>query len=100
MPLAPQNILFAKCLNPTFPTTFPSDPHSNHRRIFVRLPEGYIRHTAMRRLIPDVRRYSLAISSALAALLLRKILTPLFGHENPYLTTWAALVISAWYCGI
>jgi two-component system NarL family sensor kinase len=54
----------------------------------------------MRRLIPDVRRYSLAISAALAALLLRKILTPLFGHENPYLTTWAAIVISAWYCGI
>src|SRR6202051_1429573 len=54
----------------------------------------------MPRISPDVRRYSLAISAALAALLLRKILTPLFGHENPYLTAWAAIVISAWYCAI
>jgi PAS domain S-box-containing protein len=54
----------------------------------------------MRRVIPDARRYSLAILAALAALLLRKMLTPLFGYENPYLTAWAAIVLSAWYCGI
>jgi len=54
----------------------------------------------MRRIIPAARRYSLAILAALAALLLRKMLAPLFGQENPYLTAWAAIVISAWYCGI
>lgn len=54
----------------------------------------------MRRIAPDARRYALAILAALAALLLRRTLTPLFGHENPYLTAWAATVLSAWYFGI
>ena len=55
----------------------------------------------MRRVItPKARGYFLAILAALVALLLRKMLSPLLGAENPYLTVWAAIVFSAWYCGI
>jgi PAS domain S-box-containing protein len=46
-----------------------------------------------------VIRYSLAILAALAALLLREILSPWFGASNPYHTMWAAVVFAAWYCG-
>jgi signal transduction histidine kinase len=56
----------------------------------------------MRRTSPaeNVRRYSAAIVAAIAALGLRRLLTPVFGEQNPYHTAWAAVVFSAWYCGV
>jgi signal transduction histidine kinase len=48
----------------------------------------------------DVRRYGLAIVAAVAALLLRGLLAPLLGENDPYHTVWAAVVFSAWYCGL
>src|SRR6202167_5753690 len=54
----------------------------------------------MRKTIPDARDYLLGVITALIALLLRHLLSPLLGMENPYLTAWAAVVFSAWYCGI
>jgi len=54
----------------------------------------------MRRITPDARRYVLAVLAALAALLLRGMLTPLLGATNPYHTTWAAVTVAAWYCGV
>ena len=45
-------------------------------------------------------RYALAILAAVAALLLRELLTPLLGIHNPYHTVWLAVVFSAWYCGL
>jgi signal transduction histidine kinase len=48
----------------------------------------------------DVRRYGLAIVAAVVALLLRGFLKPLLGENNPYHTAWAAVVFSAWYCGL
>lgn len=48
----------------------------------------------------NVRRYGLAILAAITALLLRELLAPVFGDQNPYHTAWAAVVFSAWYCGI
>jgi len=47
-----------------------------------------------------VVRYGLAILAAVVALLLRQLLTPLLGENNPYHTVWAAVVFSAWYCGL
>jgi signal transduction histidine kinase len=47
-----------------------------------------------------VRRYTLAILAAVIALVLRRLLTPLMGEHNPYHTIWAAVVFSAWYCGL
>jgi len=47
-----------------------------------------------------VRRYGLAIVAAIIALLLREILFPFLGPNNPYHTVWAAVVFSAWYCGL
>ena len=44
-------------------------------------------------------RYGLAILAAMAALLVRELLSPFFGLDNPYHTVWAAVVFSAWYCG-
>ncbi len=46
------------------------------------------------------RRYALAVTAALIALLLRKLLSPFLGENNPYHTAWAAVVFSAWYCGL
>jgi two-component system NarL family sensor kinase len=46
------------------------------------------------------RRYGLAMAAAIAALLLRHLLSPLLGENNPYHTVWAAVVFSAWYCGL
>ncbi|MFY9741492.1 MAG: sensor histidine kinase [Candidatus Sulfotelmatobacter sp.] len=46
------------------------------------------------------RRYGLAILAAIVALLLRELLTPFLGENNPYHTVWAAVVFSAWYCGL
>jgi two-component system, NarL family, sensor kinase len=48
----------------------------------------------------NVLRYGLAIAAALVALLLRRLLSPLLGENNPYHTVWAAVVFSAWYCGL
>jgi len=45
-------------------------------------------------------RYALAVLAAVVALLLRQLLTPLLGENNPYHTVWAAVVFSAWYCGL
>jgi PAS domain S-box-containing protein len=45
-------------------------------------------------------RYAIAVIAAIAALILRKLLNPLLGSDNPYLTAWAAVVFSAWYCGL
>lgn len=47
-----------------------------------------------------VSRYGLAMVAAIIALLLREVLTPLLGENNPYHTVWAAVVFSAWYCGL
>jgi len=45
-------------------------------------------------------QYALAVLAAVAALLLRKLLNPFLGDQNPYLTMWLAVVFSAWYCGV
>jgi PAS domain S-box-containing protein len=47
-----------------------------------------------------VARYSLAFLATAIALVLRLLLTPLLGDTNPYHTLWAAVVFSAWYCGL
>jgi signal transduction histidine kinase len=47
-----------------------------------------------------MRRYGLAVLAAIAALLLRQLLSPLLGESNPYHTVWAAVFFSAWYCGL
>jgi PAS domain S-box-containing protein len=54
----------------------------------------------MRRISPDARRYVFAVLAALAALLLRGMLTPLLGATNPYHTVWVAVAFAAWYCGV
>src|SRR6202158_5567374 len=48
----------------------------------------------------NLRRYGAAFSAAIAALLLYKLLTPILDGQNPYHTAWAAVVFSAWYCGV
>ncbi|HEX4003868.1 MAG TPA: PAS domain S-box protein [Candidatus Acidoferrales bacterium] len=47
-----------------------------------------------------VTRYILAVVAAALALILRNLLTPLLGHQNPYHTVWLAVAFSAWYCGL
>ena len=47
-----------------------------------------------------MRRYALAVVAAIIALWLRRQLSPLLGENNPYHTAWAAVVFSAWYCGV
>ena len=47
-----------------------------------------------------LRRYGFALFAAITALILRSVLVPLFGEQNPYHTAWAAVVFSAWYCGV
>lgn len=47
-----------------------------------------------------VGSYRLAILTAILALLLRGLLIPLLGANNPYHTAWAAVVFTAWYCGL
>jgi hypothetical protein len=49
---------------------------------------------------PEAIRYAVAVIAAIAALILRKLLNPLLGSDNPYHTAWAAVVFSAWYCGL
>ena len=53
----------------------------------------------MRRVGP-ASRYVLAISAGVAAVLLRLLLVPLLGYQNPYHTIWLAVAFSAWYCGV
>ena len=48
----------------------------------------------------NARRYSTATFAAVAALFLYKLLAPALDGQNPYHTAWAAVVFSAWYCGI
>src|ERR1700676_4293283 len=48
----------------------------------------------------SMRRYGLAVMAAAAALFLRELLTPFLGENNPYHTAWAAVVFSAWFCGL
>jgi signal transduction histidine kinase len=48
----------------------------------------------------NLRRYGAALLAAIAALLLYKLLTPALNGQNPYHTAWAAVVFSAWYCGV
>ncbi len=45
-------------------------------------------------------RYTFAVLTAVLALLLRQVLSPFFGVHYPYFTVWAAVVFSAWYCGL
>ena len=48
----------------------------------------------------NVTGYSLALLATTIALVSRWLLTPLLGDTNPYHTLWAAIVFSAWYCGL
>ena len=48
----------------------------------------------------NAMRYILGILAAVAAVLLRDMLSPILGQQNPYHTVWLAVVFSAWYCGI
>jgi signal transduction histidine kinase len=48
----------------------------------------------------NARRYGVASMAALVALMLGKLLAPSFDGQNPYHTVWAAVVFSAWYCGL
>ena len=58
-------------------------------------------HTSeAKRKYDGMRRYGLAILGAIGALLVRELLTPFLGENNPYHTVWAAVVFSAWYCGL
>ncbi len=54
----------------------------------------------MRKPVNDVARYGWAVLAVAAALGLRWFLAPLLGDTNPYHTVWAAVVFSAWYCGL
>ena len=50
--------------------------------------------------LSTVVRYTLAALTAVGALLLRDLLSPILGQQNPYHTAWLAIVFSAWYCGV
>ncbi len=45
------------------------------------------------------RCYGLAVLAAIGALLLRQMLGPLLGTHSPFVTVWAAIIFSVWYCG-
>jgi len=47
-----------------------------------------------------IANYAMGILVAVAALALRRTLSPALGNQNPYHTLWLAVVFSAWYCGI
>jgi signal transduction histidine kinase len=49
---------------------------------------------------PGVGRYGVAILTAILALLLRGLFSPLLGMHDAYHTAWAAVVFTAWYCGV
>ncbi len=44
-------------------------------------------------------RYSVAVLVTVAALGLRFLLAPLFGAHAPFVTFWAAIIFSVWWCG-
>lgn len=46
------------------------------------------------------RRYVFAVLVALAGLLLREALAPFLGPHNAYHAAWAAVALTAWYCGL
>jgi len=48
----------------------------------------------------SMARYSLALLTAILALILRGVFTPWLGPHNPYHTVWAAVVLAAWYFGL
>ncbi|HEX9111030.1 MAG TPA: sensor histidine kinase [Terriglobales bacterium] len=48
----------------------------------------------------NLRRYGAALLAAIVAILLYRLLTPILDGQNPYHTAWAAVVFSAWYCGV
>lgn len=48
----------------------------------------------------EVGRYGVAILTAILALTLRGLFTPILGTADPYHTVWAAVVFAAWYCGV
>ena len=52
------------------------------------------------RLEQPVFRYSLAILASTAALFVRQLLDPILGHHYPFQPAWAAVIFSAWYCGL
>jgi PAS domain S-box-containing protein len=54
----------------------------------------------MREMRQGATKYALGVLAAIAALLLRELLDPLLGRENPYHTAWLAVAFSAWYCGL
>jgi len=45
-------------------------------------------------------RYWLAVLAAIAALLLRKVLDPVFHTHYAYHTVWLAVIFASWYCGL
>ncbi len=45
-------------------------------------------------------RYGVALLTAILALMLRGLFAPLLGTHDAYHTAWAAVVFTAWYCGI
>lgn len=45
-------------------------------------------------------RYILAVLAAIAAILLREALDPVFHARYAYHTIWLAVIFSAWYCGV
>ena len=47
-----------------------------------------------------VWRYAVALAAIGTALALRELLRVFLGNSNPYHTVWAAIVFSAWYCGL
>jgi PAS domain S-box-containing protein len=47
-----------------------------------------------------VLRYGVALVIAALAVLLREALTPLWGHQLPFLTLFPAVYLSAWYGGL
>jgi PAS domain S-box-containing protein len=49
---------------------------------------------------PILLRYASAVLAAVIVLMLRQMLSPWLGTHYPYLTLSAAVVFSAWYCGV
>lgn len=47
----------------------------------------------------EIARYAIALLAAVAAVLLRELLSPWLGRNGPYLTLWTAVVFISWYCG-
>jgi K+-sensing histidine kinase KdpD len=72
-------------------------------------PAGHILRLAMDDAPPQppvfafngaVARYGVAILCVGASLAARKLLSPLLGPQDTYLTAFAAVVFASWYCGL